>query len=425
MRKLLCVVLSSALVMPLMAEAAKKKDTTPPAPAPAAEKPATPVIKPAATGPTLSDILANSGVTISGTVDASWDFSDVDGGPNNTLGTPPTGVVAFVPLHAFDTAENAFSLHQVNLTVAKQPSEGAGFLVNVIGGDDAGIIGGKQADLDLTQGFLSYTTGGLTVIGGRFVTLAGLEVINPASNLNASRGLLFTLLQPITHTGVRATYKIGSAASLTAGVNNSAAIFDYSALSAPIATGSLKNENNTSKTLELQAGFTPSSSVGAFLTYYRGEEDTDTIGGVSGEGSQTKQLTDLVVTANFGMLTVGLNGDYLTLEANENANSISNLHAWGAAGYVGANLGKLRTALRGEYVNFDLGSAAGGSGLWAREVTLTFGYKVASSLELIVEGRHDEIDTVGGAASLPLRDTSVDAANDDQYTGTIKGILTF
>jgi Putative beta-barrel porin-2, OmpL-like. bbp2 len=52
------------------------------------------------------------------------------------------------------------------------------------------------------------------VIGGKFVTLAGAEVINPTQNTNFSRSLLFTLAEPLTHTGARAMYALSDALSV-------------------------------------------------------------------------------------------------------------------------------------------------------------------------------------------------------------------
>jgi hypothetical protein len=59
----------------------------------------------------------------------------------------------------------------------------------------------------------------LTVIGGKFVALAGVEVLAPTGNTNFSRSLLF-FAEPMTHTRVRATYAASDTLSLIAGVNN-------------------------------------------------------------------------------------------------------------------------------------------------------------------------------------------------------------
>ncbi len=52
------------------------------------------------------------------------------------------------------------------------------------------------------------------------MTLAGAEVINPSQNTNFSRGLLFTDLEPLTHTGFRATYAVTDTVNVILGLNN-------------------------------------------------------------------------------------------------------------------------------------------------------------------------------------------------------------
>jgi len=59
---------------------------------------------------------------------------------------------------------------------------------------------------------------GLSVRGGKFVTLLGAEVIEPWSNLtNGSHSLLFTYAIPFTHTGVLLSYPISETVSVTGG----------------------------------------------------------------------------------------------------------------------------------------------------------------------------------------------------------------
>jgi len=93
----------------------------------------------------------------------------------------------------------------------------------VIAGEDARILhlaeDGHDTSFDVRQAFLQYATGNLTVMAGKFVTLAGAEVINPTLNTNFSRSLLFFDSEPLTHTGVRAAYAMGEF-TFIGGVNN-------------------------------------------------------------------------------------------------------------------------------------------------------------------------------------------------------------
>src|SRR5712671_6082422 len=112
------------------------------------------------TGSKFDEMLDSAGLTVSGYIAASYSASN--GYPFN--------------IHQFDIEHNTFQLDQAGLQVAYQPKEGFGALVDVMAGED--------------------------------VTLAGAEVINPTLNTNFSRSLLFFDSEPLTHTGIRATYAL-------------------------------------------------------------------------------------------------------------------------------------------------------------------------------------------------------------------------
>src|SRR5581483_2493446 len=123
----------------------------------------------------------------------------------------------------FDNQNNSFVLHQVGLTVAKLPKEGAGGLVNLTAGKDAAVIHSfdtmSESQFDVTQAYAQYATGPVTIIAGKFVTMHGTEVIASTGNTNFSRSILFGSV-PFTHTGLRATYAMSDAVSLLVGLNN-------------------------------------------------------------------------------------------------------------------------------------------------------------------------------------------------------------
>ncbi|MGH8516743.1 MAG: outer membrane beta-barrel protein, partial [Panacagrimonas sp.] len=130
---------------------------------------------------------AASGIAYSGAFDFSYDKSSND------------AVVG----HVFDTEDDAFVFHQANLSATKAFDGGVGVGVNLILGKDANVVSGDLLDgddFDVTQAYISKAMGNLTLTGGRYVTLAGMEVINPSGNINASRSLLFAL-QPLVHEG--------------------------------------------------------------------------------------------------------------------------------------------------------------------------------------------------------------------------------
>jgi len=132
----------------------------------------------AARAPTLSQVLDASGLDVSGYLDAGYSYA------NRNVETGFSDRV-------FDSQNNSFALHQFGLRVAKQPSRGFGGVVNITVGSDAQVIhsfpeatAGAGSMFDITQAYGQYSTGGLTLMAGKFVTLAGSEVIWSPSNSN-------------------------------------------------------------------------------------------------------------------------------------------------------------------------------------------------------------------------------------------------
>src|SRR5882757_5807605 len=123
-----------------------------------------------AAGPSLSDVLVNSGISVSGYLDSSYTEGFNKG---STLGGGNAGG------RAFDVKSDSFTFNQAALNIGYLPTEGFGGFVNVIAGDDAKVINGSYQcstsgnDFALTQAYVQYATGNLTVIGGRYVTLSG------------------------------------------------------------------------------------------------------------------------------------------------------------------------------------------------------------------------------------------------------------
>src|SRR5882762_6580194 len=149
------------------------------------------VAKVAVPVPTLDKVLDASGISVSGYIDAGYTYAKNGAGFTDRV---------------FDGQQNSFALNQFGLTVAKQPKEGFGGLVNLTVGRDAQFIhsvpeatGAGSSMFDVTQAFLQYAGGPLTVIAGKFTTLHGTEVIASSGNTNVSRSILFGSV-PFTHT---------------------------------------------------------------------------------------------------------------------------------------------------------------------------------------------------------------------------------
>lgn len=351
-----------------------------------------------AAAPTLSDVFGASGVTVSGAMDASYDWAANDS----------------VALRQFDTENDAFVFHQLNLSVSKAFAGGIGATINGVFGEDANVISadGETDDFDLTQAYLSKTAGNLSIIGGRFVTLAGMEVINPSGNINASRSLLF-FFQPLVHTGVRASYKINDMLSASVGVNNA----QFGGTRA--ANFSQPVDNNTDQTLEAQIAVTPMKNLSVYLTGYSGNEDDGVPG--NGDANLRSDTVDLVVNFNLtDAIYLGLNADYFNTEDGSGGHE----EARGVAGYAQFKfMPKWRVAVRSEYLEGDDGA---GNGIFAvRENTLTLAHACSDNLEILAEGRHDR--AVGSSAFDGNRifDVIDNGADNDQYTATLKAILKF
>ena len=189
----------------------------------------------------LASVLSSSGLTVSGYVAASYYHSSGD----NTF-------------HEFDVDHDTFQLDQAGLQVGYQPKEGFGAFADVLVGEDARVLNAAENQTNSTfnarQAYVQYASGAWTLIGGKFTTLAGEEYSNPTSDTNFSRSLLF-FAQPLTHTGVRATWAASGTLNLVAGINNG------------------WNTTSTSygpKTAELGAAFTPSKELALNLQGYFG-----------------------------------------------------------------------------------------------------------------------------------------------------------
>ncbi len=350
----------------------------------AADAPAAP---PPPAVPSFADLMTGWGLTTSGYVAASWYHSN---------GYP-------VNIHQFDPDHDTFQLDEAGLQVAYQPKTGFGALVDVIAGEDAKILNsaeGGSGTFDVRQAFIQYATGPLTVIGGKFVTLAGAEVINPTANTNFSRSLLFFESEPLTHTGFRATYAASDTLNLIAGINNG---------------WNTTSTSYGSKTGEAGIAWTPNKIFSLTAQGYFGKA-----GSYSAYDAE-RTLIDVVATYNAtSALTFILNADWDQQQEGV-INSIGDLHTatWGGiAGYVNyAFNDNWRVSTRIEYFDDKDGFATGADQhLW--EGTVTFGYSPVKAFELRAEFRYDRaqeasfVRSIAGGASVVTADDVTELGNN-------------
>ena len=327
--------------------------------------------------PTLGQIFEASGITESGYIDAG--YSALKNGAGFTT-------------RVFDGQQNSFALNQLGLTLAKQPKEGFGGLVNVTIGRDGQAIhsfpeAGNTSQFDVTQAYAQWAGGALTVIAGKFTTLHGTEVIASTGNVNISRSILFGAV-PFTHTGVRGTWAASDTFSLIVGLNNG---WDQ------------LTDSNKGKTLELGATLNPIKPLNMTLSAYSGKENT-TPGGVAlAQTDGTRTSVDFVASYQLiDPLSIGI--EYLTLQQDNVASASGTIKGKysGFAGYVTYNFTpKFRGTVRLESfddkdgVKFGLPLAPGQTGAGAqkfKEATLTVAYLPADSFELRAELRQDQAD---------------------------------
>lgn len=340
-----------------------------------------------AAGPTLSDIFTNSGITESGHLSASYDYGFNKG---QTLA-----------YRAFDGDSNTFEFNQAMLNLSKLPSDGFGGAVTLLAGSDAkGVNGaygnGSSADFALEQAYVQYAHDGFTVMGGRYVTLAGAEVIDDSADTNISRSLLFQLAEPLVHTGVRASYAMGPA-TFYLGVNNG--VYTGNAL-----------DTNKQKTLETGVALAPVTGMSlALYDYY------------SHEGGAGLNYTDFVGSYQLTeKLQFVLNGDWYTSHSATAGES----NIYGFAGYLNyAFNDRWKGSLRGEYLktkNIAMNLPPSGKATLS-EVTATIGYSPVANLTLLGEVRYDMGDKVYPnpgvmGVSSTYKDTQGDIAIKAIYT---------
>jgi hypothetical protein len=327
----------------------------------------------------FDELMDTTGLQINGYVAASYYVSN--GYPFNT--------------HQFDVDHDTFQLDQAGLSVAYQPKEGFGAMVDLIAGEDAKILhaaeDGHTDSFDLRQAFLQYATGPFTVMAGKFVTLAGAEVINPTLNTNFSRSLLFFDSEPMTHTGVRATYGITDTITLTGGVNNG---------------WNTTSTNFGSKTGEVGISWAPASKMFALAAqaYFGKQEGFDA----------ERTLIDVVATYNAtSALTFILNFDW-NQQQDGLVDDFGGLHdaSWNAAAlYVNYAINdQWRVSVRAEYLD-DKGGFVTGSDQTLKEGTITFGYAPVKNFEVRAEFRYDK--SGAGTPTFYKTAAAVDALTPD------------
>ena len=269
---------------------------------------------------------------------------------------------------------------------------------DILAGSDAKVItsaGAEVDEFDIEQAYVEarfpiHALDGNEVLGnslyikaGKFVTLAGAEVIEAKDDWNVTRSLSFGYAIPFTHTGVRAAYDLwGGKITVTEGLNNGWDAID---------------DNNNYKTWENQIAWKPNDDILFTLTTLWGPENLDQAGHkrfLADFVALWKATDKLSLMAN---LDLGREGHVVSI-----AKSRRNADWYGFALYARYQATeKLAFAGRGEIFADDdgyrVGSGAIAGGATPQEDhywewTYTAEYKIYSNLISRLEYRYDWSD---------------------------------
>ncbi len=161
----------------------------------------------------------------------TWNFNNPDG---QALNGANQGSVTAYPFHP---DANSFALDQFWLEMERPIDEEnrSGFRVDLNYGKSAGLLGDAPGtvgnggdgfsgnDFNLYQAYIQYLApigNGVSLQFGKFGTVIGVEVMQQPYNFNISRGHLYQLFQPFTHTGILASTEVGGFSLALGGVNS-------------------------------------------------------------------------------------------------------------------------------------------------------------------------------------------------------------
>ncbi len=318
--------------------------------------------KPAATS--LDDIKKMLGLSIYLQGGYTYNFKDPGSGENE--------------LRVFDHKANSFTFDLAEIVFSKDaPLGGVGYRLKLSAGETAKFIhsrglGNSDDPFDLTEAYIDYLAPlgrGLKLRFGKFVTMHGAEVIEAKDDFNYSRGLLFNFAIPFTHTGLMAGYPFSDKVSANVYVVNG---WDNT------------SDNNSGKTFGATLGYNPIEQIGlTFNLMYGPEKDNN--------NHDNRFLFDWVGTFKpVKNLTLVANTDYAT---EEHSAADGGTGKWyGAAGYAKYDFSDLFSgAIRAEYFD-DRDGLRTGTAQKIKEITITPEFRVAKSIIVRPEYRHDWSD---------------------------------
>jgi hypothetical protein len=356
---------------------------------------------------------ALSNTTLSGYVDVSaqWNL-----GQQNGL----YGVVGNTPGYAYGGINKAdgFNLNAVDIALDKPQDESpwaAGYHVELVAGPDnpaklsAGTIGGINTGpivtqvssplVGLRQAYITLRTpvgNGIDWKVGVFDTIIGYESTSSPLNPNYTRSYGYSM-EPTTHTGVLASYKVGDVLTLTAGVANGS---NVGTIVQPVnGRSSLETQKAYMGAIALTAPDSWGAMKGATLNLgVINSVDSNVVGGLTGGLVNTFGTTSLyagmVLPTPSSALKFGAAFDYLELH-NKTAANPGNDSSWNMAVYGNLQAtDKLSFNLRAEYLDDSAGLfyANAAKNNKAEEITFTTQYNLWANVLSRVEFRWDHVE---------------------------------
>jgi hypothetical protein len=315
---------------------------------------------------------------VGGYIEAFWQWNTND---------PDNGITHF---RGFDNRHNTFTLANVVLDVEWDHEGTVGRIALQVGhtgstyyGAEPRLPGGEatsatSADLwrfvqEAQAGYRFDVGGGLLVSAGLFLSPVGPEDIAIRNDWNWSRSNLFFGL-PFYHTGVRATYFIDDAWTVSlAGYNGWNSVVD----------------NNREKSIAAKVTYTQPRRLDASLTYFTGVERDDG----APEGRAWRHLLDVHATW-YALPWLSLLG-HVDVGVEPNAFGTSGWFAAAMSGRVRI-LPQLFAVARGDvfYEHVAGGFDSGASPIfwpvpWVSSGTLTLDYRPHPHVSFRLEFRHD------------------------------------
>jgi hypothetical protein len=355
-------------------------------------------------------LTALSSTTLSGYVDTSaqWNLGTGNANSPNYFGGGASKA-------------DGFNLNVVQLSLDKPLDEAewaAGYHVDLWAGPDANILNtlsinsaaGGNADFAIRQAYVALRTpigNGIDWKIGVWDTIIGYESLASPNNPNYTRSYGFTI-EPTSHTGIQATYKVSDMINITAGIANTLGPTINEKAQGPNLSGSTMAES--SKTYMAAIGLTAPSSWGwvGGSTLSVGVINGFNSGAIAFGGSgQTSFYAGTTLNTPLSCLKVGASLDYLTIRDVADANAAGaeggeftgDGTAWAGALYASYQATeKLSLNFRGEFVDDsadlvaveDLTTGINRAKIWA--FTGTAQYDLWKNVVSRVEFRWDHSD---------------------------------